>query len=324
MELFFAVLLTKHGGFDAMIKVLAPANLNPHRRTMEEFHNYWAISHGPLFSNTKALRRYVQHLTLPESRSLDPAPTFDGASMFWYDDLETTRNPDMNPVAVALREEVRKDDQQLFDREMNWPVHGKRASIVAQEHVIVDGPTTPSMVKAIWMASRLPGLMHDEFFDHWRNVHGPLAAKAPGVRRYVQNHAIVEAYAWRGMTHDGWSEIWFDDMDSMKATFASPEWKALREDGVTLFTYPMGICVARERIQKDAGWTPKDWDVKSMSEGDVRNRLAQWHYSELLKDTTAPGKIKAAADADCLAVWTNEHLVTIDSSRIDARPDGYK
>jgi uncharacterized protein (TIGR02118 family) len=311
-------------GAPLMIKVLAPANINPHRRSMPEFHNYWAVSHGPLFSNTKALRRYVQHLTLPEARGLTPDPTFDGASMFWYDDVSVLQKPDMDPVAVALREEVRKDDAQLFDREMDWPVFDKRASVVAREHVIIDGPTTPSMVKAIWIASRHPGLMHDEFFDHWLNVHGGLGKKVPGIRRYVQNHAIVEAYAWRGMTHDGWAEMWFDDLESMHRTLASPEWQTLNADGKTLFTYPMGVCVARERIQKDLDWQPKDWDVNSQSEDDVRARLAEWRYTDLLKDPNAAPQIKAAAAKDCLAVWTDEHLVTIDESRIDARPGGYR
>jgi hypothetical protein len=31
--------------------------------------------------------------------------------------------------------------------------------------------------------------------------------------------------------------------------------------------------------------------------------------------------IKGADEAHLLAVWTDEHLVTIDSSRIDARPE---
>ena len=71
-----------------MIKVLAPAQMHPGpNRTLAEFQNYWGESHGPLFANTKNLRRYVQHLTLPEAYDLDPTPTFDGVSMFWYDDL---------------------------------------------------------------------------------------------------------------------------------------------------------------------------------------------------------------------------------------------
>ena len=31
-------------------------------------------------------------------------------------------------------------------------------------------------------------LSHEEFVDHWENVHGPLALKVPGIRRYVQSH----------------------------------------------------------------------------------------------------------------------------------------
>ncbi len=70
-----------------MIKVLAPAQRHPsNRATLAEFHQYWAETHGPLYANTKRLRRYVQHLTLPESYGFDPAPSFDGVSMFWFDD----------------------------------------------------------------------------------------------------------------------------------------------------------------------------------------------------------------------------------------------
>ena len=43
-------------------------------------------------------------------------------------------------------------------------------------------------------------------------------------------------------------------------------------------------------------------------------------YTSLAADPTAPAKIKAAAEAQMLGVWTPEHLVTLDDSRIDARP----
>ena len=71
----------RSGVEDLMIKIAAPASLNPSGRPLAEFHN-WGESHGPLFANTKALRRYVQHLTLPESYDCDPKPTWDGLSMF--------------------------------------------------------------------------------------------------------------------------------------------------------------------------------------------------------------------------------------------------
>jgi hypothetical protein len=63
-----------------MIKVLAPALRHPTNRSLGDFHRYWGESHGPLFANTKVLRGYVQHLTLPEAYEGQPEPTFDGGS----------------------------------------------------------------------------------------------------------------------------------------------------------------------------------------------------------------------------------------------------
>jgi uncharacterized protein (TIGR02118 family) len=304
-----------------MIKVVAPANMHPGARTLEQFHGYWRESHGPLFSNTKAVRRYVQHLTLPEAYGGEPSPTFDGVSMFWYDDFHSLMNPSQEPENLALREAVFADDRQLFNRLPGWPAHHKRASVVAEEKVIVDGQTASEMVKGIFIASKLPGLTLQEFFEHWHEVHGPLGAKIPGLRRYVQNHALIEAYSVRPMTHDGWSELWFDDLESLQRAVQSPEWQALREDGATLFAQPMGIGIAREIVQKEVGWQPPVPEVASWDEERIRQRLLDEGYESLAKDSDAAGKIKAAAAAGALAVWTWEHLVTIDASRIDARPE---
>ena len=330
-----------------MIKVLAPALRHPTNRSLEDFHRYWGESHGPLFANTKALRGYVQHLTLPEAYEGQPEPTFDGVSMFWYDDLETmgveTNDPDVlalmegiygvpgvpsdPPPAdpdqreVTLLHQVLKDDAQLFDRSTTWPMHHKRAAVVAEEHVIVDGRTSPEMVKAIFMASKMPGLTLAEFFVYWEHVHGPLAAQVPGLRHYDQYHAVPASYAAGMNTHDGWSELWFDDVSSLRAAVASPEWQALADDGAMLFAQPMGVGVARERIQKDASWTYRDWGVGDMSEDDVRALLRERGYATLADDPRGPATIKQAAADEALAVWTDEHLVTFDASAIDARPE---
>jgi uncharacterized protein (TIGR02118 family) len=259
-----------------MIKVISAARRHPTHRPLAEFHRYWAERHGPLFARTPELRAYVQHHTLPEAYAGEPMPTHDGASMFWYDDLEALRHPLASPVlssvfspadgdlydwyvasarygspdALTLREAVGADDRQLFDRSPDWPLDDKRTSVVAEERVIVDGKTSPEMVKAIYTAARRPGLSLAEFSKHWFEVHGALGAKAPGLRRYVQNHAPPEAYAVRGLTHDGFSELWFDDLASLRASLKSPEWQALREDGQSLFAQPMSVVVARERVIK--------------------------------------------------------------------------
>ncbi len=38
------------------------------------------------------------------------------------------------------------------------------------------------MTKAIFMLYRQPDMSGDEFRDYWRNMHGPIAAKMPGLR----------------------------------------------------------------------------------------------------------------------------------------------
>ena len=63
-------------------------------------------------------------------------------------------------------------------------LHAKRTAVLATEHVIVEGPTTPDMVKAVFTLARQPGLSLSEFSQHWLNVHGSLAAELPGLRRY--------------------------------------------------------------------------------------------------------------------------------------------
>jgi uncharacterized protein (TIGR02118 family) len=216
----------------------------------------------------------VQHHSLPEAYGGSPGPTLDGASLFWYDDLAalSTNSPLLRevltpdepelyewyvrsarfgpPDSTTLRQTVLADDRQLFDRSTNWPVHTKRTSVAAREHVIVDGPTEPSMVKAIFTTARLPGLSLDEFSERWRTVHGPLAAQAPGLQRYVQNHILPEAYTVQRPTHDGFSELWFDDLAALRNATSSPVWRTLREDGQNLFVYPMAVVIARERIIK--------------------------------------------------------------------------
>ena len=118
--------------------------------------------------------------------------------------------------------------------------------------------------------AKLPGLTLDRFFRHWQSHHGALAARVPGLRRYVQNHAIPGAYVGRTQTHDGWSELWFDDLPALHDAVKSAEWQALREDGATLFTYPLSVGVGRERMQKDLDWTYNDWGQRHERGGRPR------------------------------------------------------
>ena len=177
------------------------------------------------------------------------------------------------------------------------------------------------MIKSLSLLTRRPELTHDEFVRHWVEIHAPLAHAVPGLRRYIQNHVVLDFIARGGMTHDGWSEFWFDDFWSFQHATRSPEWAAMEADGATLFMKEKGIVIGSEYVQKDETWKPRDYGALPLSEDEIRARLQSEGYRSLAQDPSAPAKIKNAAAAGKLGVWTEHHLVTLDESNIDARPE---
>jgi hypothetical protein len=236
-----------------MIRLIAAALKHPTHRTLGEFQRYWADSHAPLCARAAAVQRLTLHLTLDEAYGDEPAPTFDGASISWFDDLEALVSHATRPESGALWTTTFVDDADLFDRATSWPTDHRRASVVGTETVVLDGATTPDMVKAIFISSRRPGLTIDEFSTRLAAPHGVLVTELPGLRRYVQTHALPESYALTGVlapTHDACSELWFDDYRAWKATLASRQWSAVVDSGEKLFARPSAYLIGREHVVK--------------------------------------------------------------------------
>jgi uncharacterized protein (TIGR02118 family) len=206
--------------------------------TIEELHYNWFENHGPIVALAPNMRRYVQQITLPEAYSGEPKPTHDGASLTWYDDLATQWASMATPEWGLQGPDA-----------ANWFTRTGTAFTVARERTVVDGVGTTVMVKAIFIVARRPELSLEEFQRRWHDEHGALGARLPGLRRYVQNHTPAEAYDGpRTLTHDGWSELWFDNLAALREAFASPEARALREHGQALFDgTKTGVVIARER-----------------------------------------------------------------------------
>ncbi len=68
----------------------------------------------------------------------------------------------------------------------------------------------------------------EEALRYWREVHGPIAAKIPGLRKYVQSHATVAPQG--DLQFDGIAELWFDSAQAFQAAAASAEWQATIAD----------------------------------------------------------------------------------------------
>lgn len=79
------------------------------------------------------------------------------------------------------------------------------------------------MITRIGMAPRLRSATIGQFQDHWRTSHADAAGQIPGVRRYVQNHAVLSGGAmilpYPGF--DACSELDFDSVESMDEGFSS-------------------------------------------------------------------------------------------------------
>lgn len=314
------------GGPALVIKRITAANENVNTgRTRAEAQHYWAETHGKFVANNPTLRRYHHYFSLHEAYQNEPKPTFIGISMFWRDNPLASAPMNDDPYTNDFTRFYRNqpggsDDRQLFDREKRWPIHDQHADILGEEHVIIDGQTRPSMVNAIFMVCRKPGLDHKDFFDHWLNVHTELAAKLPGLRRYIVNPVVLEGLTPGTSTHDGWSELWFDDYVAFQKAYRSPQWAEMEADGATLFCREKGVVIGREYVQKDENWKPRDYGVLSMTDDEVRARLLKEGYKSLSADPAVAARIRQAAETNRLAVWTPEHIAAYTDPPIDARP----
>jgi uncharacterized protein (TIGR02118 family) len=93
------------------------------------------------------------------------------------------------------------------------------------------------MLKIVTLMKRRGGLSVEEFQDHLRNTFGPLAAKGPGLRRYVQSCALPQGYGKGELLFDAIGEMWFDSAEAYKNYLGSPESAAARsEEGTFLDT----------------------------------------------------------------------------------------
>jgi len=84
------------------------------------------------------------------------------------------------------------------------------------------------MTKVIYVLHRRPDIDPGEFRRYWRDVHGPIAARMPGLRRYVQDYPLLDASGQPPC--DGIAELWFDSEEAMQAALASPEGVATLAD----------------------------------------------------------------------------------------------
>ena len=91
------------------------------------------------------------------------------------------------------------------------------------------------MIKRFVILRRKPGMSVRAFRDHWKNIHGPLVAKIPGIKRYVQYHVSSKLLDSADASIDGIAELWFESEAAQAAAWQTSEYEALVADEPNLF-----------------------------------------------------------------------------------------
>ena len=110
------------------------------------------------------------------------------------------------------------------------------------------------MIKVIVLVKRKDGISREEFYEYWKEVHGPYVAKhIPYLKKYVQNHFVdIPGNEYEG---DGIIETWYDDIESFQKSMAfnsTPEAKKLGEDWAKIADMsPPQMWVVEEHVIKE-------------------------------------------------------------------------
>ena len=75
----------------------------------------------------------------------------------------------------------------------------------------------------------------DEFREYWRDTHGPLIAKLPGLKRYIQYHVSSEQADHTAAPIDGIAELWFHSPEAQRKAYETAEYQAVIDDEPNLF-----------------------------------------------------------------------------------------
>lgn len=205
--------------------------------SVDAFQAYWRTAHAEAVVRLPGVRRYVQSPTLASAYK-KAEPVHDGIAELWFDDTGAMRAL----AGTAEYAAVQADEANFIDR-------ATMGLILTEDHVIKEGPVPTGGVKNIQFLTHQPGMSIDAFQRYWREVHGPLAAAIPMIRRYVQSHTRRSAYeGGRTPRYDGVALTWFDDTQAMRASVTTPEYARVREDEGNYITPAPPFIITREHV----------------------------------------------------------------------------
>jgi uncharacterized protein (TIGR02118 family) len=162
------------------------------------------------------------------------------------------------PACDAI-DELRFDDEPAAVRCLADPVFRRAwasdlldpasvTGLVVEEHVAKPGSVPASFVKNYELVTKRPDLDRAEFDRYWAQVHGPLAATIPTIRRYVQAHLSPGTRETGQAPYDGLAITWFDDVAAMRAGAATAAYARTRADERNFLAGELPFVITTERL----------------------------------------------------------------------------
>jgi uncharacterized protein (TIGR02118 family) len=77
------------------------------------------------------------------------------------------------------------------------------------------------MIKLVCCFAKKPNMTDEPFFNYWKDIHGPIGSRIPGLRKLVQSHRISVPGDSRPHDFDGLADISFPKNTSL-SRWANP------------------------------------------------------------------------------------------------------
>lgn len=101
-----------------------------------------------------------------------------------------------------------------------WPCFEE---LYTYDHFVVKPETSGKRTKVVALIKRRKEFSLGEFYEYWRNVHGPIVTRFPCLEEYIQCRAIEQAYTFGEPRWDGIAVLGAADMEHCMRMLASPE-----------------------------------------------------------------------------------------------------
>jgi uncharacterized protein (TIGR02118 family) len=177
------------------------------------------------------------------------------------------------------------------------------------------------MVKVLTFIKRRPDMAVEAFQDYWLTRHPAVVTRLPGIRRYVQSHALPSAYRKGEPPWDGIAEVWADDTEALRAMTRSAEHAHVQADESEFIDRSrMGFIVTEEHVLVDG--VPGPEAVKGVefltrrpgTSVDVFQRHWHEHHGPLLRGI--PGLVRCVLSATRRSAYTAGRAPAYDGATL--------